>query len=94
MSTWIYYAIYLIYSLIYSDIPQFILLQISYELIGGKLDLSQRIKTKQVFIVFDDWKEVTSVEEKEGTFFEQFFFKIIWTTDILMYSAIYTNCKV
>ena len=38
-------------------------------MIGGKLDLSQRIKTKQVFIVFDDWKEVTSVEEKEGTFF-------------------------
>ena len=31
------------------------------ELIGGKLGLSTRIKTKQVFIVFD-WKEDTSVE--------------------------------
>ena len=60
VSTWIYSAIYLIYS----DIPEFIHQQIIDELIGGKLGLSQIIKTKQVFIVCD-WKEDTSVEEGE-----------------------------
>ena len=33
-------------------------------LIGGKLGLSQKIKTKQVFIVFD-WKVDTSIENEE-----------------------------
>ena len=43
---------------------KFILQQIFNDLIGGKLDLSQRIKTKQAFVVFG-WKD-TSVEEEEG----------------------------
>ena len=55
--------------------PKFILQQIFNDLIGGKLDLSQRIKTKQAFIVFD-WKD-TSVEEEEG--------KIIATRFIISY---------
>ena len=50
--------------LIYSDIPEFILKKIFNELIGSKLDLSQRIKTN-VFIVFD-WKEDTTVEAEEA----------------------------
>ena len=33
-------------------------------LIGGKLGLSQKIETKQVFIVFD-WKVDTSIENEE-----------------------------
>ena len=33
-------------------------------MIGGKLGLSQKIKTKQVFIVFD-WKVDTSIENEE-----------------------------
>ena len=72
VSTWIYSAIYLIYS----DIPEFILLNIFNKFIGGKLGLSQRIKTKQVFIVFD-WKEDTSVQEEEG--------KVIATRFIIHY---------
>ena len=40
-----------------------------------------------------NWGKTCRKKKKEH-FFEQFFFKIIWTTDILMYSAIYTNCKV
>ena len=59
VSTWIYSAIYLIYS----NIPEFILQRIFNELIGGKLGLSQRIKTKQAVIVFD-CKDDTSVEEE------------------------------
>ena len=55
--TWIYSAIYLIYL----DITEFILQQNFNEFIGGKLDLSQKIKIK-VFIVFD-WKEDTNIEE-------------------------------
>ena len=49
VSTWIYSLIYLIYS----HIPEFVLQQISKELITGKLCLSQKIKAKQVFIVND-----------------------------------------
>ena len=58
--TWIYSVIYMIYS----NIPEFILQRIFNQLISGKLGLSQRIKTKQVFIMFD-WKDETSVEEEE-----------------------------
>ena len=39
--------------LMYSDIPEFILHQIFNGLIGRKLGLLQKIKTKQLFIVFD-----------------------------------------
>ena len=39
--------------------------QVFSDLIGGKLGLSQNIKTKQVFIVFD-WKENTIIENEEG----------------------------
>ena len=60
MSACIYSAI----SLIYSDIPEFILQQSFNESIGGQLGFSQRIKTKQVFRVFD-WKEDTHIEEEE-----------------------------
>ena len=60
VSTWIYSVIYMIYS----NIPEFILQRIFNQLISGKLGLSQRIKTKQVFIMFD-WKDETSVEEEE-----------------------------
>ena len=72
VSTWIYYAI----CLVRSNILEFILQQIFDELIGGKLGLSQRIKTKQVFIVFD-LKEDTSVKEGEG--------KVIATRFIISY---------
>ena len=34
------------------------------ELIGGKLGLSQKFKTKQVLILFD-WMEGTSIEEEK-----------------------------
>ena len=33
-------------------------------MISGKLGLSKKIKTKQVFVVFD-WKENISIEEEE-----------------------------
>ena len=72
VSTWICSAIYLIYC----NIPEFILQQIIDDLIVGKLDLSQIIKTKQVFIVCD-WKEDTSVEEEER--------KVIATRFIISY---------
>ena len=74
VSTWIYSVIYLIYS----DIPEFILQQTFNELIDRKLGLSQKIKTKQFFIVFD-WKEGISVagEEEEG--------KVIATRFIIIY---------
>ena len=60
VSTCVYSAIYLMYS----DILEFINQQIFNELIGGKLGLSQKIKTKQVFIVFD-WKERRTQELKK-----------------------------
>ena len=65
---WIYIhvsaCIYSAISLIYSDIPAFILPQSFNESINGQLGFSQRIKTKQVFRVFD-WKEDTHIEEDE-----------------------------
>ena len=33
-------------------------------MIGGKLGLSQKLKTKQVFIAFD-WKEGTDIKEEK-----------------------------
>ena len=49
---------------LFCDTPEFILQQIFNDWTGWKLGFSQRIKVKQVFIVFD-WKEDTSVKEEE-----------------------------
>ena len=54
-----------LFYLIHSDIPEFTLQQIFNELIGGKLGLSQKIKTKQDFMVFH-WKEDTALKKRNG----------------------------
>ena len=70
--------------LIYSDIPKFILKRIFKKLIGGKLGLSQRIKTKQVFIVFD-WKEDASIEEERKVIATRFMISSLFHTLIVSF---------
>ena len=72
LATWIYSAIYLIYS----DIHEFILQQIFNELIDGKLSLFQRIKTK-AFIVFD-WEDASVEEEEAKVIATRFIIHYLW----------------
>ena len=60
---WLYLAVELLVAVVGNNsVAAVIMQQIFNELIGGKFSLSQRIKTKQVFVVFDG-KENTSRQD-------------------------------